>query len=307
MTIERYYPGFVRKAITFTIDDGNLALDKKLIDIVKPHGIKGTFNLCSPRENVTPEEYRALYSGFGIANHCKNHPLAMVPGQEYKISKDPFDPATSDKEYLYNTDVEGYYRISTPRGWRSIATYEAYVKFIDECKAELEAIFGEGSIRGFVWPFYRQADERILEYVKREGYGSARRTGALRDSTGFSTPKDRLDWTYNTGDTTLLEVAELYESLPDDGELKFFSFGVHSSDFENNNTWQDLISFAEKFGDRPDTYWYATVDEIFDYEDALGSLTVNKDSLYNGTDITLYIKVNGKSCELEPKGEYKEV
>ena len=41
-----YFPGFTRKSVTFSIDDGNLVLDKKFISIVAPYGIKGTFNLC---------------------------------------------------------------------------------------------------------------------------------------------------------------------------------------------------------------------------------------------------------------------
>ena len=45
MTIKKYFPGFTQKAITFSIDDGNLKHDKTFIDIVKPAGIKGTFNL----------------------------------------------------------------------------------------------------------------------------------------------------------------------------------------------------------------------------------------------------------------------
>jgi hypothetical protein len=308
MTVDKnFYPGFVRKAITFTIDDGNLVLDEKFISIVKPYGIKGTFNLCSPKSGVTADFYRELYRGFGIANHCKNHPLAMVPTEKYIVSEDPFDPGTADKEFLYKSDIEGYYHISTQRGWRRIASYETYVRFIDECFEELEGVFGKGSIKAFVWPFFQQADERILDYIKNKGYLSCRRVGALRDTTGFSTPSDRFAWSYNTGDTTLLEVAELYESYPDDGELKFFSFGVHSSDFENNKTWHLLESFAKRFGNRPDLYWYATVDEIFDYEDAIKALTIEDERVYNGSDITLYIKVDGKPVVLAPHSEYSGV
>ena len=40
-----FFPGWVRKSVTFTIDDGNIKMDKKFLDIVKPAGILGTFNL----------------------------------------------------------------------------------------------------------------------------------------------------------------------------------------------------------------------------------------------------------------------
>ena len=42
-----FYPGWCKKAITFTIDDGNFEMDRKLLDIVRPAVIYGTFSLCS--------------------------------------------------------------------------------------------------------------------------------------------------------------------------------------------------------------------------------------------------------------------
>lgn len=42
----QFYPGWTRKAITFSIDDGIVPMDQKFIEIVRPVGIKGTFNLC---------------------------------------------------------------------------------------------------------------------------------------------------------------------------------------------------------------------------------------------------------------------
>ena len=75
---QNYFPGWVRKSFTFTIDDGNIQLDTKFINIVKPYGIIGTFNLSSPRlESYTPEFYRDLYRGYGISNHCKYHPYVL--------------------------------------------------------------------------------------------------------------------------------------------------------------------------------------------------------------------------------------
>ena len=46
-----FFPGWTRKSISFTIDDGNIAMDEKFLSIVKPAGIKGTFNLCTPERN----------------------------------------------------------------------------------------------------------------------------------------------------------------------------------------------------------------------------------------------------------------
>ena len=38
MVIDKnYFPGWVRKSFTFTIDDGNIDLDRKFINIKKEH------------------------------------------------------------------------------------------------------------------------------------------------------------------------------------------------------------------------------------------------------------------------------
>ena len=43
-----FFPGWVRKSVSFTIDDGNIPMDEKFLSIVRPAGILGTFNLCTP-------------------------------------------------------------------------------------------------------------------------------------------------------------------------------------------------------------------------------------------------------------------
>ena len=57
--ISFYFPGFTRKSLTFTIDDGNITNDTKFLSIVRPAGILGTFNLCEPKW-LTPDEYREM-------------------------------------------------------------------------------------------------------------------------------------------------------------------------------------------------------------------------------------------------------
>ncbi len=84
------FSGWTKKSVTFTIDDGNIAYDTKFLGIIKPCGIHGTFNLCEPNR-VTPDEYRALYRGYEIANHCKHHPLSFDEGQPFVVCGDETD------------------------------------------------------------------------------------------------------------------------------------------------------------------------------------------------------------------------
>ena len=299
-----YFPGFVRKAISFSIDDGNIPLDRKFLNVVKPAGIIGTFNLCSPKPNMTPEGYRELYRGYGIANHCAMHPLLFDDTKEYyKVSDEPFDEQTSSPEFLYKTGREGvYYYKYSPRYWSVIATPDAYCQLIDECQEQLEAIFGKDVVDGFVWPYGRQKNPAVIERIKAEGkYTSVRRTCC----SSFDLPRDRYDWSYCAHHENLNERADEFYALPDDGELKWFCFGVHSHDFENNNCWDVLERFADKYGNRPSEFWYATVRDIFEYEDAVNAATVTDTEIVNNSEKTIYAEVGGKRVTLFPHDVYK--
>ena len=312
-----FFPGWTRKSVTFTIDDGNVKYDKMFLDIVKPAGILGTFNLCSHIfSSFTPEGYRDFYRGYEIANHCKYHPIVFDDGMPYTVADEPFDPLTSldytpENPVVYKNSVEGTYRIHhhikriKPDGWYTVATPGYYIKYIDDCKAELETVFGEGSVRGFVWPCYKQTNSEVIAHLKSKGYYGIRKTGQLLDSTCFALPEDRMDWTYTAGGVNLLSAMELYENYPDDGNLKFFCFGLHAVDYERDNKWDDLRLFAEKYGNRPEDYYYASNADIFDYEDAVKKIEIIEPEIKNPSEISLYIKVDGARVILRPKSVYK--
>jgi len=309
-----FFPNWTRKSLTFSIDDGNVKYDRRLINTVKPWGIRGTFNLCALNRG-SPEEYLELYSDYEVANHCKHHPRVFSDGMEFTVSDKPFDAVggedfTRDNPVVYRTDIEGlyYYRpypeIERPGGWYTIAEEEYYIRFLDETRAELEAFFGAGRVRGFVWPAFKQDNTAVKEHILKSGYYGLRRTGDLLDKTGFSLPDDLTDWTYNARERNLLAVMEQYENYPDDGELKFFCFGLHAHDYEFSDKWGDLEIFAKSYGGRPQDYYYATNAEIFDYAEALHKIEISDISIKNPTDIPLYVKINGERVILEPNSTY---
>lgn len=287
----RYYPGWTRKSITFTIDDGNIPLDRKFLDITEPAGLKGTFNIGTPLRFIKPEEYRDFYKGYEISNHCRYHAYAFTPETMREIKNELFNRETADPAYGYLTAEEGLYRIHT-YAWTYLADDEKYMKCVDDCQKELGEIFGKGNIRGYVWPCGLQHNERVIEAVKNYGFRSVRQTGCIKDSTGFALPTDRMAWSYNANYRDMLEVGAKYESYPDDGELKFFCFGVHSHDFENAGRWDVLIDFCARYGNRPKDFWYASVGEIMDYEDAVNAVIINDTNICNPSNIDLYIKID---------------
>lgn len=308
-----YFPGFVRKAVTFTIDDGIVAYDTKFINIVKPAGILGTFNLIntsSNRNGLTNEQYVALYEGFEVANHHVYHPLpwfgfdgfdaedfADVPIHETIIYNDSIKNEL-DSSYIYKTDVEGLYYIDynyhfaknySTKYWHPIMTNEAYAKYVDQTKSDIEGLFGEGSVVGFAFPHGKLNDD-VKQYLANSGYLYARKTTGSSDNVTFNMPADRYAWSYNANHTNLNSLMAQFNDLTDDGNLKFFSFGVHSSDY--NGKWDVLQSFADTYGNRPEDFYYASNRDIFEYEDAVKALMIKDGMLLNASDITLYVTIN---------------
>ena len=293
-----FYPAWTRKALTFTIDDGNIPLDRKFLDITEPAGLKGTFNLTTPLKKLTPEEYRDFYRGYEISNHCRYHAYAITPKTDREIKNQPFDRETADRAYRYPTDEEGLYRVYT-YNWTFAADDEKYLSLVDDCQKELEAVFGKGTIRGYVWPCGLQENDRVIEAMKNYGFQAMRKTGCVEDRTGFALPEDRMMWSYNANYTNMLPLGEKFDAYEDDGTLKFFCFGVHSHDFENAGRWDVLVDFCKKYGNRPNDFWYASVGEIFDYEDAVNSVVITDTELQNPSDVDLYVKIDG-ACKILP-------
>ena len=317
-----YYPGFVRKAVTFTIDDGVVENDKMFLDIVRPAGIIGTFNIYSTNR-ADAIEYLMQYKGYEIANHHQLHCLPWRDDFDFstiEIKDEIFNSNTADVAYMYKSTTEGMYYIDYKHFnpatkspyWHPIANDETYIKYIDITKNNIENLFGEGSCVGFAYP-HGVLSKNIKQYLKDAGYLYARKTGNLKDSTGFALPADRYAWTYNADVSCLLDVMAQYDALPDSGELKFFSFGVHSADFKGK--WDILQEFADKYGNRSDEFYYASNRDIFEYEDAVKALEIieTKDEsgevaeveIKNGSDIAVFITVNGEKTIIHPNSSLK--
>ncbi|MBR2611688.1 MAG: polysaccharide deacetylase family protein [Clostridia bacterium] len=291
-----YFPGFTRKSVTFTIDDGNLEMDRKFISIVAPYGIKGTFNLCGNRIiEGNREEILELYRGFEIANHCAWHPFCFGEEVAERITDEPFSEATADPDKVYhNPRVPHLYYVHTAKGWRKGTFAKEYLLFAKEGQEQLEEVFGEGNVHGFVWPFGKQKSVECYEGLVAMGFPHMRITGNVLDTTGYAIPADFLNWSYNANNKAIRAQVPIYEAYPDDGELKFFSIGVHSIDFERDNNFCDLEYFARTFGNKPELYYTAGVDEIFRYSVAAKSLIVTDAYVENPSDMDIYIKVDGE-------------
>lgn len=300
-----FFPGWVRKCISFTIDDGNVRLDRKFLDITEPAGLKGTFNLNTPLKRLDADGYRDFYRGYEIANHCQYHAYGFTSETTREIKNEPFDRETADKSCLYPAEEgEGLYRVYT-YNWCYVAKNDTYLQCTRAATEELENVFGKGTVKDYVWPCGEQKNAALIEKLKVEGgFRSIRKTGCIGADSGFAMPADRLAWSYNANNQNLTEFSKAYKEYPDDGKLKFFCFGVHSHDFENADNWYVLEDFCRDFGNRPNNYWYASVGEIFDYEDAVKALQITDTEIKNDSPIDLYVKIDGEPIVLLAHSAY---
>lgn len=304
---KNYFPGFTRKTVTFTLDDGLYEYDKKVVDILKPYGFTGTFNINNPATVTDP----SIYLGFEVANHHILHAVAMKDSYASREFVEEYLSSTSDTSKVYlkaqmvdGEAVDGLYYVYIGGSWHPLAADETYIKYLEWTTTELEKIFGEGTVVGFAYPHGNQYNDAIIAYLKEAGYLYGRRTGNLKSSTNFALPIDRFTWTYNADHTCLLSVMESFDEWEDDGQLKMFSFGVHAKDFETANKWDDLRTFAKLYGNREDDFWYATNRQIFEYEDALNALEITDEKIINSSDVDVYVKVDGVKTVIEAHSKY---
>ena len=268
------FPGFKRKAVTLSYDDG-VRQDKRLIEIMKQNGLKGTFNLnggcfSSRYEGVeegrmTVEEAKALYlpAGMEVAAH-------------------------------------GYQHVSLARVDRAMATDD----ILADRKA-LEGIFG-CVIKGMAYA-NGSYDDGVVEMLKVVGISYARTTSA----TGrFDLPVDwlRLPTTCHHNDPRLMELAHQFVETADSSYRwgnapMLFSLWGHSYEFDRNDNWGVIEEFAAYIGNREDLY-YATNGELYSYLQAADRLEFGAEGklVYNPTATDVYLNFYGKKV-IAPSGK----
>ena len=266
------FPNFCQKAVTLSYDDG-VRQDKKLIEIMLKHGLKGTFNINSgffdkefngqTTGRMTKEEVLSLYVNSGMEVAC--HGYKHLP--------------------LLNLDL-------------SVVNNE-----IATDRKELENLFGT-IINGMAYSFGHCSDE-IVSVLKTCGIKYSRTTVSTES---FSIPNDWLKApaTCHHKNPKLMDLAKEFISIEQNPyslakEPLLFSLWGHSYEFDRDDNWKVIEEFAEYIGGRKDV-WYATWGEIYSYVKAFDSLEYSMDGtkVYNPSGITIYYTNYGKQFEIKP-------
>ena len=275
------YPGGVRKAVTFSYDDGSTD-DLRLVEIFNKYGLKGTFNLNSARllngDGITVEDaVKMIDDGHEIAVHGKYH-------KANGISR-PID------------------------GIRDVLT----------CREELEAALGR-IVRGMAYPdtgitnFANLTDyATVKRYLGDLGIVYSRTLGG--DNNSFELPADWHAWmpsfhhSNSRADEYIdeflnLELENNYHALRHPRLLYIWG---HSYEFTVNDNWLLIEAICEKLGGRDDI-WYATNIEIYNYTQAYNSLIWSADgkTVFNPTLETVWF-IDGNTRYSVLSGETKEI
>lgn len=265
------FPGGRKKALTLSYDDG-VEQDRRLMQIMDAHGLKGTFNLNSgeyaaegtvyPKGQIhrrmSEKEATELYAGSGheVAVHGLTHPfLEQLPGNVI------LQEVVKDRENLEN---------------------------------QFHTV-----VRGMAYPFGTYNDQ-VVECLKMAGIAYSR---TVESSHNFKIPTDwlRLPATCHHNDPKLMELAEEFvNEAPKRDSWMFYLWG-HSYEYEVNDNWNVIEEFAAYAGGHEDI-WYATNLQIYDYVQAYQRLEFSCDTrlVYNPSAIEIFLEKDGELNSVKP-------
>ena len=273
--MERLYlrfPGGLSHALTLSYDDG-VETDRRLIEIMRENGLKGTFNLNSARYAPEGTVYPAgtihrrmprsacldLYrdSGMEVALHGAHH----------------------------------VFMASLPR--------EAMREEIASDRRALEEDFGT-LVRGAAYPFGDYNND-VVEALRDCGVAYCRTTVSTER---FDLPTDwlRLPATCHHNNPRLTELSEEFLREEYWERPRLFYLWGHSYEFDEKQNWEVIENFARRMGNRDDI-WYATNIEIYDYVEAFRNLrfSLNGKIVNNPTAETVWFLFGNKTISIAPK------
>lgn len=265
------FPDGKRKALTLSYDDG-VEQDMRLLEIMDKHGLKGTFNLNS-----------AAYAPEGKTWPAGHIHRRMSKAQATRLF------AQSGQEIAIHAAEHGDLAVLPPA---------AAVWQVMQDKDNLEQQFGR-IIRGMAYPFGTVTDA-LARTLEGCGIAYARTTV----STGrFTLPENwlKLPATCHHNAPELMSLARRFVEEPVRYQPWLFYLWGHSYEFEANDNWAVIETFAAFAGGRADV-WYATNIEIRDYIQAWRSLCTSADGsrIFNPSGQTLWIQAGDTAQPVAP-------
>ena len=256
------FPGGKSRALTLSYDDG-VYQDLRLIEILKKHGIKCTFNLnaglLGTEPRLSKEQILSAYPEdmFEVACHGYTHPWL-----------DECDAANCAAEVL-------------------------------EDRRALEEIFGR-PIQGMAYPMGTFTDETVA-VLKNCGIRYCRTTVST-ESFDMPKDWLRMPATCRHKNPRLMELADRFLEDTIYAPPRLFYVWGHSYEFDNDNNWHVIEQFAEKMGGHEDIFYGTNMDIYNAWLDFTRlESTADGHIIYNPNVRTVWIaNKGGKVYEIKP-------
>lgn len=265
------YPNGKMKALILSYDDG-LQQDSLLVVILNQYDLKGTFNLNSA---YFGNDVNWLKSLIGKRGRYLNEDQISRIYQGHEISAHththPRLPELRNEEmdFEIRTNIETLSNISKKR------------------------------IRSFAYPFGEYKPETV-ETLKCRGITNAR---TIDDTETFELPNNFLLSNPTCHHSRADEFLPNFIAIEVVKPILFYIWG-HSWEFDRNqkyNNWEYFENLCQKLNET-DEIWSVTAGEFVEYVNAIRSITISgKNKLVNNSDLVLWLRLNGKVIEIQPK------
>lgn len=312
-----YYPGFVRKAVTMSFDDGPiLSSDNTVMKKLSASNYKATFNLIT---NTFLDENGNNYSQG--TKYTVYNTTGYIDGQnseaEYNANSDKIFKEFMENINSGNHEIASHsryhLRFNTENNPSAAGLYNSAADIKASLlagKDSLEKWLGK-EVRGFAYPYSYPGTngKQFVDYLSEIGTCYARHSGY---NGKFDIPFDFMNWTFTSyfagvSADELAQKSSDFWNMADDGNLKLFSLWGHSWEFnakENvrEDTWSKLDDIISDMDSHKNEFWNPTNIEFYDYIKARESIEVNDDSVYNPSNTDVYVTVNGIQKVVPAKG-----
>ena len=255
------FPGGLSKCLTLSYDDA-VEQDIRLAQLMKEHGIAGTFNVNSGR--FSPE-------GTVHAPGKIHRRMTLQQCKDTYLCSPLFEISTHGLTHPFYPELP----------------LNHITQDIAQDRCNLENAF-DTLCRGHAYPYGRY-DQNTIDALRACGIVYARTT----KSTGtFDLPTDWLilNPTCHHRDVIFPELTQKFvEGTPDRQPWLFYVWG-HAYEFEQKDNWHVIETFFEKVGGREDI-WYATNIQVYDYLQAYHSLIYSWDctTIHNPSSTDVWI------------------
>ncbi len=263
------YPGGKSKALTLSYDDG-VEQDIRLVEIMRQHGIRGTFNMNS-----------GLFAPEGTV---------YEPGRIHRRLTE-----RGVVDLFRDSGMEVAIHTLTHPFLDALPAADVLQEVVDDRK-NLERLFHQ-PIQGMAYP-YGATRDTVVEALRMAGIKYARTVIATMD---FRQPVDwlRLTTTCHHKNPALAELTRRFVAETPQRQPWLFYLWGHSYEFEADNNWPVIENFCAQTAGCDDV-WFATNAEVYDYTQAFNRLeyAVGSRMIHNPSALAVWIKADSGITEI---------